>query len=128
VTVLIDHRFQRTLLALSGGILGAECIQVAFALFFFFALALDLAANVADARTERGSGLRDGLKFKSNLSALAAEGFNINLSRGGLSLQALRLALQRSDVLFRLDNLVAHLRGRSHGFHHVLPACFLLAF
>ena len=45
---------------------------------------------------------------------------------GNFAVQPLRFALQRSHVFFSLNDLVAHLRGRGHRFHHILPPRFLL--
>jgi len=57
--VLVDDRFQRTLLAKGGGEFSPQCIEVAFALFLLFALALNQAADFLDSCAEGRGCLRD---------------------------------------------------------------------
>ena len=110
--MLIDHRFQRVLFAQRGRVFGAQSIEVTLGVFLFPAFALDLVARAVDALAQRAHRLADGFELKGDLATLAAKPFHIKLGCGHLALQARGFAVERCHVLFRLDNLVAHLRRR----------------
>src|SRR5947209_7567674 len=97
------------------------------ALFLFATLAVKLSPDILNACSKSSYGLSDRFELKGNLPALSAKAFDIYLRGCGFALQPLRFALKRGDVLFRLNNLVAHQRGRRHYIHYVVAAGLLLA-
>jgi hypothetical protein len=78
---------------------------------------LGLLAQVADFRGEAGHPLRGGIEFQRELPTLAAEAFQLQVGGVDVVGQALRFAAQSGDVLFRLNNAVAHAGGLIGRFH-----------
>src|SRR5437762_1857241 len=125
--MLIDYCFQRVFLTYGAGVLGAKAVKAMFGFTFLSTLAFNLPTHFLNAGSQGRNRLSDRFKLKSNLPSLAAKAFNIDQGRGDLAVQSLRLAVKRSNMFFRLDNLVACLRSRGHDLQHGSPAGLLLA-
>jgi len=72
--------------------------------------------------------LRCGLKFQSQLTALSAEAFQLQMSGRGFVTQTLRVAIERRNTLFGLGDAIAHGRSRGNGLQNCIATLFLLAF
>ena len=79
--MLGDDRFERSLLAERGGILGAQAVQVALGFGFLAALGLERLPQSGDLFSQSAHPLRDGFKFQRKLAALPAESFHLRVGR-----------------------------------------------
>src|SRR5947209_10698474 len=109
--MLIDDRFERIPLAQGSCIFGAQSVEAPLGLVLFMPFAGELCADVVNAGSERVHRLGNRFKLKSNLAALPAKVLYVYMGSGDFAFQAKHLPVKRSNVFFRLRDLVAHLRG-----------------
>src|SRR5271169_1379670 len=81
---------------------------------FLKALGFEQAAKLANLFGDSGHALRDRFELKSELAALAAEGFYLKVGAGDFSLQTAGFPIRARQALFGLRQLIAKTRGRRH--------------
>src|SRR5208337_5219113 len=123
-----DHRFEGPFFPEGGGKLGAKHIQIGLGPRLFETLGFDQASELADLLRNSSDALRYGFELESQLSALSAKGFYLQIRIGEFSLQTPCFAVRTRQSLLRLRQLVAKARDRRHGVKNCDARFFLLLF
>jgi hypothetical protein len=124
--VIGDDGFERAFLAHERGIFAAQRIEMTLGIGLGGALDFQLIARAGDLCAEGRDTLRSGFKFQSQLTALAAEAFQLLMRGGGFVVQTLRVAIEGGDALFGLGDAIAHGRSRGDGLQNCVATLFLL--
>ena len=124
--MLGDHGFERPSFAERGRIFGAQAVEMVLAFGFLLALEFERLAGLGDFFGQRRDPLRDRFKFERQLAALAAESFHLCVGGCHFRLQPLRFAIDCSQALFRLRELVAQIGSAATASRIARARLFLL--
>ena len=99
--MLGDHRFERTSLAQGGSIFRAQAVEMVLAFCFFPALDCEQFPCLRQFLRSIPKRVANRFEFQRELSALAAEGFNLRVRRRHFALQALGFAIGGGHAALR---------------------------
>ena len=94
---------------------------------FLPAFSFDQAAELADLFGDAADALGNGFKFESELAALSAEGFDLNVGVRDFGFEAAGFAVGSGQAFFGLRELVAKARGGRNRIEDGDAGFFLLA-
>jgi hypothetical protein len=98
-----DDRFERSLFSESCGKFGAEDVEIGLCLGLFESLGFEHVAKLADFFADSGHALGHGFEFEGELSALAAERFDLKVGIGDFGLQTASFAIRAGEAFFSLS-------------------------